>query len=186
MASFVAALTFPLGGDPDTSTFLVSTDIWASDLLELTFSVPLVANADLSDIRNYSITPVTNGVLPVTVNSVRVGNDSVTTQVFLVVSGITNGQEYIVLIERANNAYGTEASAGDTNLISAYGVHINGTILAGSDTKNFVARNTKIDNAVKGSTAIYDTSTDSLYRNVLNAIFRQDDLLGGSRNDRLP
>lgn len=186
MGSLVGSLVFPLGGDPSQNTYVLDCDIWAQDLLEVKFSVDMVNDSNLKDKRNYRVTAVTANSLPIEVTGVKTGKNDFTDTIYLVTTAGTLGSKYKIEILSATQAgYGVELEAGDSNIISTDGIHINNNILANSNINFFFSRWTKIDEALSHLPKFYDTTPTSKIRDVLNAIFRSDDLLGGTRDDRL-
>jgi hypothetical protein len=145
-----------------------SADVLAADLILVRFNEPLKVNTALKDPANWIVTPDGAGQA-VRVLSVRPGLNVVgTREILLEVTPFTVGEIYTVT-----------ASTSFINLDSE-------VLTIPFNTGKFKGRDTKIDSMVKSRPRMYDTRVSSLLRNILNAIGREDDLIGGSRNDRLP
>jgi len=169
----VSGLAFPLGiggglGGPVavTAPAVSSCDVWAADMLEVVFDQLMANNADLNNPANYAVAAdVPGSAIPV-VTAVRPHGTGPTRRVFLQISTFDVGQKYTVSVNRA---------IANTDNVA----------LGASNTARFVGRSTKVDNAVKSRPGFYDTSFNTNLRAVLNAVMRSDDLIGGSRKDRL-
>ena len=145
----------------------VAADVFASDLVAVQFDQQVLLNTDSLDPASYSIAP-TGGGAAMTVRSVFAGSSEDPTDIlYLVVSQGTVDEKYTVTV--ADSIVGED---GDP-------------VLAGTDTAQFVYRKTKVDN-ILGGPRLYSKVVTSIYRNVLTAIGREDDLIGGSRSDDLP
>lgn len=143
-------------------------DPWALDMIEVTFTSPVRNESGLQNKDNYTITPLDSG-LPVTVLSVQTGNRVNPRRIFLVTTNPEVGKKYQVSVN--SNIKLTDGSALD---ISAR-------------TGQFIARRTKTDSMVRSRPKMYDTRPNkALYRHLLNALSREDELIGGSRKDYLP
>lgn len=147
---------------------LSSVDVWAYDYLMLQFNQDILVNSYVTNVNNYTITATNpSEALPVTVIEVHQGNQSTNDQIFLIVSPFTIGQEYTITVSPfIRNPTGH--ALGELN---NYG--------------KFVGRTTKIDTVITTRPSWYDTRPKSLFRVISNAIGRSDDLIGGSRHDRL-
>lgn len=160
MSSLAAPLAFPLGGG-----FYVATDcdVWAQDLIEVSFEEPMKNDDLLQAPEAYLIMPVTDGQ-SVTVTGVQTGSEIAPRKIYLIVTRFTNGKLYRISFQ---NLYG-----------------LTGAVLTPTDCK-FIGRTTKQDSMIRSRPQMLDMTPDATLRKVLQAIGRQDDLLGGSRNDRL-
>lgn len=159
MASLVAPLAFPLGG---TSVSRTAVDVWAQNQLELDFNVNVKNDSILTNTATYTITPLGDGV-PCRVLAVRPDNVINPIKLYLTVSSFTVGVTYLVSMTSINR--------------------INGDAIT-PDPAKFIGRLTKQDSMIQARPGLYDISPDALHRNVLAAIGKQDDLIGGYRNDR--
>lgn len=166
MAQLSTPLVFPLGGGLGNGA-VVGADVWARDLVEVTFDQNMNNNSNLKNPVNYSITATDPSSLVVRVESVRTGKSFSASSILLVVSRFTVGAEYTVVVSSA-----VTTTAGDSLFIS-------------ENSAKFIGRNTKIDSAVTSRPAMYDTTITSRLRSILNAIMREDELIGGSRSDDL-
>jgi len=145
---------------------VVSADVYASNLIALTFSLPMKNNLTLKNKDLYAIVPEGTGS-PVLVHEVRTGNTLTTRTVFLVVSGFTVGETYTVTVSA-----GPVASSGAPLSVL-------------DNIVQFIGRRTKIDSMVDSRPGFYDVRPSSNMFSILAAIGRQDDLIGGSRDDDL-
>jgi hypothetical protein len=141
---------------------LESIEIISNDLLCVTFNQTMVNDAELQSTDNYSVTPVCVGDVVVTVKEVRSGTGPTTTVIYLVISRFQIGAVYSMTIEPDN------ITAVNTESLNPLFV-----------TDRFVGRRTKVDNMIKTPTALYNTESGSLIRQILNAIGGEDDLIGG-------
>lgn len=158
MAFLATPLVFPLGGGGYVAT---SADVWGRDLLAIVFAEPMRVDALLRDRGAYSIVDP-DGNDP-EVRDVFVGHDAATTQIWLETSPLVVGTTYAVQYQ---------------NLYAVTGLGISPTAC------EFIGRETKIDSIVDARPRMYDVRARARYRWLLNAIGREDDLIGGSRSDR--
>lgn len=158
-SSFAAPLAFPFGGSTVTITTLC--DVWAQDLIAVTFQEPLANDIYLQDINAYKVTPLDGGT-PVDVVEVQTGNDASATTVWLVVTAPQIGKTYQITFQ---------------NLYAITGLVIT------PNPCNFIGRTTKEDAIINSRPQMYDMRPNSNIRKLLQAIGRQDDLIGGSRSD---
>lgn len=160
MAFLATPLVFPLGGGGFIST---SADVWAKDLIQITFVEPMRVDALLRAVSAYSVV-ASEGDDPVVLD-VFVGQDAAAQTVWLVVDSTISGVQYEVQFQ---------------NLYAVTGLGVTPSAC------EFIGRETKIDLIVDARPALYDTRPRARYRWLLNAIGREDDLIGGSRHDRFP
>lgn len=167
--------TIPWGDGQTTGSTVVASgprvacaDVMARDLLLLTFSVPMANNAALKAKSNYTISPLDTTQIAPQVLDVLTGNTRNPQQIFLVVDSFVVGQTYSIVVNSALRAVDNTQLDTDGYLAQ------------------FAGRRTKIDNIVGSRPQMYDTRPRSLLRTLLNAIGREDDIIGGSRNDRIP
>jgi len=158
------SLGFPLasylGGVQFTS--VLSARQWVKDTIELEFASLMLVNSAFLATSSYAVT----SSIPtekVQVLFVRPFTPTVAKLVNITVSNLTVGATYTVTIS--------------TNLVNTQGAALSGT----SNKVKFVAALSKVDNAVGSRPNLYSTDTASTFRNVLNGIFREDDLIGGAR-----
>lgn len=146
----------------------VAADVFSSDLVAVQFNQEIIVNTDSLDPASYVVTPDGAGKA-VTVQSVLAGpaEDEVEI-IYLVVTEPSSGEKYTVTL--ATTIVGTDGVA----------------IQPGEETVQFVGRATKVDRILNNRPAIYTLSPSSVWRNVLTAIGRSDDLIGGNRADNLP
>jgi hypothetical protein len=94
---------------------------------------------------------------------VQTGNEVSTTVVYLVVTEPTVGKTYSIVFR---SLYSITGEVVDPILCK------------------FIARPTKQDAVIRTRPGFYDMTPESTLRKVMSAIARQDDLIGGSRNDQ--
>lgn len=138
-------------------------DVFAHDMLLVTFATPVKNNAALQAASTYTVTALDSG-LPVTVISVQSGNTVSVTDVYLIVSNPEVGKFYQITFANLTSIDGTAVSP----------------VLC-----KFYARSTKIDAIISTRPLLYDMTPESTLRKIFSAIGRQDELIGGSRNDRI-
>ena len=157
----------PWGGAPSDAPTTLNAgvseiNIFAIDLLEVVFAVEVKATAALLDIASYSVTPFSTGVA-VGVLEVRPVSGA-TDRVYLVVTPFTAGAVYDVAV--LNTVYARD-----------------GRTLVGSLTARMEGRRTKIDIICSTRPPMYSLSAGGVVRNILNAIGREDDRIGGSQDE---
>lgn len=161
-------LAFPLASPLGSTAISVSTtaDVWAQDTIQITFSLPIKADVNLRNPDNYKFTPLDGGQ-PVVPFALLIANGaSSVTEVFVIVNSFTLGKEYQIDVMGLILASGVEATV---------------------DPSKFIGRQTKEDSIINSRPDMWDMDPLSQYplRGILQAIGRQDDLIGGSRNDRI-
>lgn len=138
----------------------VVATVFAADVIKLEFPELMKNNAVLQNPATYTVIPIGNGI-PVEVKEVKTGNDGRVTEIYLIVTPFTIGEEYVI------------------NILSSL-LTIEGNILTIGADASFIGRNTKIDRMVKSRPAMYDMNSGSLLRVILEAIGNSDELIGGS------
>lgn len=146
---------------------LACADVMAQDLLLLTFNVTMANNTALKAASNYRVIPEDIDLPEPRVISVLSGNLPNPQQIFLVVSPFVLGATYDIVVNPALRSIDNTALDSDGLLAK------------------FVGRKTKIDYIVRSRPQMYDMRPASLMRTLLNAIGREDDIIGGSRKDRI-
>lgn len=77
-----------------------------------------------------------------------------------------------------------KAVVGNSYLLSASGLESASTIaFDNAVTLTFVGRKTKLDNVLTSTPILYDTAPDSAVRQVLTAIHRENDKIGGTESE---
>jgi hypothetical protein len=137
-------------------------NIFAIDLLEVVFSVEVKATALLLDPASYSVVPFSTGDA-VSVLEVRPVSGS-TDRIYLVVTPFTAGAIYDVAV--LETVYARD-----------------GRTLVGSLTARIEGRRTKIDTICSTRPPLYNLGAGGVVRNILNAIGREDDRIGGSQDE---
>ncbi len=143
---------------------LLGVDVISSDVIKLSFSHDLANNAALTTTANYTV--VNAGVPPVVVTGVVPVKTPSTDTVYVKVRGTTPGATY---------------TASVANLVSSAGLVLSDR----SYSALFKSRITKTDSAMDNLPSMYSRDPTSLVGGLLFAITMSDDLIGGSRRDRL-
>lgn len=151
-----------LGGEPQLDALVSDIEVYTRRTVRIKFTDEVVVNDAYNDINNYDIS-IVEGTGPVEVVSVLSTNESTTLELILVTQPMTAGTTYSLAV---------------TQLFRRGGTTFN---LVGS----FIYRDTKTDSALRSIPKHFDKRETSLIATLLTAIGRQDDLLGGSRNDIL-
>ena len=146
---------------------LAAVEVLAQDTLLVTFNQDMVNNDALKASASYVITPADAGD-PVTIDAVLVSaTEQSATAVVLALSTPTVGAEYLLTVS------GALVSTAQT------------MFEPGSNLWQFVCRRTKMDRILNALPAVYTQTQGSSLRAVLHAVFREDDRIGGDREDYL-
>lgn len=150
-------------GDGVSPLDLVGVDLLTRRLIRVELADEVVVNADYFDTSNYDVS-VLSGTGEVEVIRILPFRDDskVTTSIVIETQPLTLGTTYAVSIINARGR--------------------NGITLEYSSAK-LDARYTKGDSILRSMPKHYDTRSTSNIAGVLLAIGRQDDLIGGSRDD---
>jgi hypothetical protein len=160
MAFLSTPLVFPLGGG---GTVAAAADVWAQDLLTVTFQYSMKNDVFLQSVGAYSVTPLDDGA-DVNLVAVQTGNTIATRTVYLVVTPPTVGKLYEISFQPLYDIGGGSYAP---------------------DPCKFIGRPTKQDSIIGSRPQMYDMSPEGNLRKVLQAIGRQDDLIGGARKDKI-
>lgn len=160
--------TTPWGGGGttagDADIELTEVNIVAADLIELVFSREVKLNDDALSPDSYTVTTTNGSARPVTVREVKAdGGQAADNTIYLVVTPPSLAVTYTVTVT------GTLKSLDDTAL--------------SSNSRDIFTRRTKVDSICSTRPPIYDLRPGAIYRNILNAIGREDDRIGGSQNE---
>jgi Fe-S-cluster containining protein len=136
-------------------------DVWAQDLLEITFLTAVKNNSVLQNPATYTITPIDGGA-PINVVEVQNGDQTNATLVWLVVTPPDIGKTYEIHFGFISDVAGNSVQPNRCR---------------------FIGRTTKQDSMVGSRPKMYATFPDAVLRKVLQAVGREDDLIGGSRSD---
>lgn len=146
---------------------LTSVEVLAQGSLLLQFDKPMCNDAILRAASSYTITEPLAGVATQIV-SVQTGNSAYTDQVVLHFYPPTIGEEYTVTVS-------SQLVDGESMLVNP-----------AHRSQSFVVRKTKMDVVMQHLPALYDQSYESVLRNVLQGILREDDSIGGSQDEVAP
>lgn len=153
------------GGTPGTRVDIASIVIWAADSIQINFNVPACNDASLQSPSQYLVAPLLDGD-SVSVLSVRSGTAATASSVFLVITPPTMGTSYRVILQN-----GITSADGASIVPGAYG--------------DFHTRLTKIDSLLSTRPIAYDLRPSAVIRNLINALGREDDRIGGSQNENI-
>lgn len=142
---------------------LLDVEVLAADLIQLNFSANIKNNAILQSVASYNITALNNTSVSVSVKEVRAGEDVGTDSVILVITPPTL------------NAIYTAVVVGEVRSLD--------NVVLSTASQRFKTRRTKIDSLCSTRPYMYDLRPNSILRNLLNAIGREDDRIGGSQNE---
>ena len=138
-------------------------NVLAADTIEVVFSESMKNNDVLTAVGSYTVVPFAAGSTPVTVREVRAGPNFSALSVLLIVTPPTIGGVYDITV---------------TGLVRSLD---NQTL--SSNTGRMTMRRTKIDSLLSTRPPVYDLTPGAVLRNVLNAIGREDDRIGGSQDE---
>jgi hypothetical protein len=162
----IPALQLSPAPPPPTGSRVDEIELLAHDTLLITFSGNMVNDAALKSAASYAITPVGNGI-PVKILEVMTGTSLSTAQVVLTFTPPSLGEVYLV-----------STASGLKN--------INGIVMDASFlSKEFEDRLTKMDSVIKNMPSMYAMSSDTILRQVFQAVTRSDERIGGNRKDTL-
>lgn len=160
-------------GDGESSVFglgnskLTGMDVIAIDTLLLNWDRDMKNDANLTNPANYAITAEGAGD-PVDILEIRTGTDGVSDAMLFIVTAPTIGETYSISVDTGSAIRSADNEAVD----------------AAFNTVKFIGRLTKVDAGLKHVPRVYDSRPYSVYRQIFNAIHREDDLIGGERSDR--
>jgi len=149
---------------PTREAGITAVNLFGVDLIEVLFGVNVRNSEDLRDPTNWQIDLLSSAGKPVTVTAVQTDSGPSIDRVYLVVTPYSLGSFYCV------SQIGTVLSSKNEILVGTMQAIIKG-------------RFTKADSLSRTRPAMYDLRPTANFRNVLNAIGRQDDLIGGSQNE---
>lgn len=153
------------GDVPPADGVVTAVDVLTSTLILVRFASAMKNDSRLQDPLSYSVVSTSLGTA-VTIRSVETDTSASTTDVLLNLSAIAVGTTYTLTVTGMRTA--------------------TGGVMSSSNRVQFIGRITKADSAINGTTRIYNTQPGAIYRNIILAITKEDDRIGGSRNDRLP
>lgn len=155
-------ILFGGGGVPPELQF-VDVDVLSRRLILLKLQDEVVVNADYFDINNYTIS-VVEGTGPVEIVRILPFKDGsrVTRDIIIETQPMTYGVTYSISINAVYNRTGVALIANDIKIDSRF---------------------TKVDSILRSIPKHYDKRPTSNLAGVMLAIGRQDDLIGGSRDD---
>ena len=157
------SITFLASASGQPLERIFSADVIAHDLVEVVFNGVMKNNSVLQDPASWTLIGTTGDIL--TLEEVLSGDDVGVRRVYLVVSPFNVGEQYTVTASVAMRL-------------------TNGTALSGmGNTETFIGRKTKVDSLCSTRPPLYNLSPKSTVRHILNAIGRQDDLIGGSKDE---
>jgi len=151
---------------------LPAVDILAHDTIIITFEQPVVIDSAFFDVTNYDI-GIVEGVGLIQVKEIL----SPIADAATLEGGRPLTTTYVILHTEPPTA-GTHYRLTATGLTGTTG----GTVAGSSE---FIGRRTKTQSLIQSMPAHYDTRPPSVIRNILTAIGISDEIIGGSRSDRI-
>ena len=149
-------------GDLDAG--ISEVNLYAIDTIEVIFDTLVRNDATLNAIEAWRIDLAGGAGNQVTIKAVKTSGDVVVDRVYLTITPYSLGAFYCLVATAP-----VRSSKGE--------------LLVGTDRKIFKGRFTKVDSLCRNRPAMYDLRPTSLYRNLLNAIGRQDDIIGGTQDE---
>lgn len=137
-------------------------DVLTRKAIQVTFTDEIVTNDNYYNAANYSIALI-DGSGPVEIRDVLPVNGTSSLELVLITQPMTLGSTY-------------QLTANDLN-------DRNGATISFSG--QFIYRDTKVDSALRSIPKHFDKRATSITHSLLAAIGKQDDIIGGSRSDRL-
>lgn len=152
---------------------IVRVEVVSSDLLQIVFGHAVLNNSNLQNTSNFIITNEGDG-LPITVQEVRTGIESVIDKILLVVTPFTVGEVYTLTVN---------SDIKDANGLSFY-TYLNPItdVLTTYNSVKFTGIRTKANSLLK-KPGFYDLSVNSNIRHIFNAIGLEDERIGGDKKD---
>lgn len=157
------SITFAPSPSGEPLERILAADVLAHDLVEVVFNGLMKNDSVLQGIDNWAIIGITGDTL--TVEEVFTGSDVGVRRVYLVISPFSIGEQYTV--------------TASTSMRQTNGNNLSST----GNTVTFIGRRTKVDSLVGTRPPLYNLSPKSTVRQILNAIGREDDLIGGSKDE---
>ena len=140
-----------------SSVTITSAEILARDAIVIYFSSLVYNDSILRNTDTYVFSP------SLSVAEVIVGDGISISEVTLIVRYIVPGEEYLLTVE---------------------GITDSGNLVMDPTVAPLVVgRSTKLDKVLTSAPVLYDTSPTSTIRQILSAIHREDDKIGGSQDE---
>lgn len=146
-----------------------SSEVPVSDLdaltrktLRIEFTDEVVTDDAYYDVSNYAIELI-DGSGPIEIKSVLPVNGTSTLELVLITQPMTLGSTYQLTANNLKNRNGSTISFSG----------------------QYIYRDTKVDSSLRSIPKHFDKRATSIMFSVLAAIGKQDDIIGGSRSDRL-
>jgi hypothetical protein len=152
-----------LSRPPPVVPTLKEVELLAQDSVLMTFSQPMLNDSFMQAVSSYTITP-DDGGQAVTIRDVMTPSTITTDSVVLAFSPPTLGGTYTLTVS---------SSIRNADKIA----------LGAPTTHQFVCRLTKMDHVLKNLPGPYTNLHRSTLRNLLQALSRVDEKIGGNRND---
>jgi len=137
-------------------------DVLTRKAIQVTFTDEIVTDSSYYDVSNYSISLV-DGEGPVEVKSVLPTNGTSALELVLLTQSMTLGSTYQLTANNLKDRNGATISFSG----------------------QFIYRDTKVDSALRSIPKHFDKRPTSILFSLMAAIGEQDDIIGGSRSDRL-
>lgn len=144
---------------------VLDIDVVAADTLCIAFTESMRNNTALQTPSSYAVVAVSSGAVDLTVKSVRAGQNTYANVVYLVVDPIAAGAFY------------------DVQVVGSGIRSVDNQTMVSPTSQVVKARRTKVDSLLSTRPRFYSTDPKSILRNILNAIGREDDRIGGNQNE---
>lgn len=137
-------------------------DVLTRKAIQVTFTDEIVTNDNYYNVDNYSIALI-DGSGPVEIKGVLPVNGTSSLELVLITQPMTLGSTYQLTANNLNDRNGATISFSG----------------------QFIYRDTKVDSALRSIPKHFDKRPTSILFSLMAAIGEQDDIIGGSRSDRL-
>ena len=137
-------------------------DVLTRKALRVEFTDEIVTNDNYYDVSNYALELV-EGSGPVEIVSVLPVNGTSSLELVLITQPMTLGTTYQLTANNLNDRNGSTISFSG----------------------QFIYSDTKVDSTLRSIPKHFDKRATSIVHSLLAAIGKQDDIIGGSRSDRL-
>lgn len=135
-----------------------------ANVIEITLAAEVVVDDQYYNLTNYSLTTVYG--VPISIRKVLENKvpTKVTTRVLLVTDATSDGSQYSLEIQDLNTRSGSKITPSTVSIYS---------------------RRSKVDSALQSLPAHFDKRPESVVKNILTAITRSDEEIGGSRDEEV-
>lgn len=135
-----------------------------ANVIEITLAAEVVVDEEYYNLVNYTLTTVYG--VPISIRKVLENKipTKVTTKILLVTDASSEGSEYSLAVQDLNTRIGSKITPSTVTIYS---------------------RRSKVDSALQSLPAHFDKRPESIVKNILTAITRSDEEIGGSRDEEV-